>query len=138
MPNFGYKAGLQNVGSYQVSGRPFATGSIDTLKPTNSPAVVRFPKVTRWVVIGNDGGTDLHVGFSKNGVDKLVTGESNYLIVPDGTVTQPLELKLTELWLSGSNKVSVMAGLTYIEIDAINNVQVSPESGVNWSGSVGV
>ena len=140
MPNFGYKAGLQNVGSYQVSGRPFATGSIDALKPTNSPAVVRFPKVTRWVVIGNDGGTDLRVGFSQNGVSGSSAAQAfpNYfLLVPNGTVTQPLELKLTELWLSGSNNVSVMAGLTFIDVTAINNAQVSP-NGTNWSGSVGV
>ena len=49
MPNFGYKAGLQHVGSYQVSGRPFVTGSVDALSPAVAPVVVRFPKVTRWV-----------------------------------------------------------------------------------------
>ena len=141
MPNFGYKAGLQNVGSYQVSGRPFATGSIDCLTPARSaPVAIQFPKVTRWVVIANDGGTDLRVGFSQNGVSGSSPAQAfpNYfLLVPDGTITQPLELKLTELWLSGSNNVSVMAGLTYIEVNAVNNAQVSP-SGSNWSGSVGV
>jgi len=34
-----------------------------------------------------------------------------------------------------SSRVSVMAGLTYIKTDEINNVAVSP-SGSNWSGSL--
>ena len=29
MPNFQYKAGLMNVGSYQVSGKPFVSGGIN-------------------------------------------------------------------------------------------------------------
>ena len=141
MPNFGYKAGLQNVGSYQVSGRPYATGSVDALSPAQSaPVAIQFPKVTRWVVVANDGSTDVRVGFSSNGVSgssPAIAYENYFLTVPANTITAPLELKLTELWLSGSNSVSVMAGLTYIEIDSVNNAQVSP-SGSNWSGSVGV
>jgi len=141
MPNFGYKAGLQNVGSYQVSGRPFATGSIDAMSAAASaPVAVRFPKVTRWVVVSNRTAEVCRVGFSENGVSGSLspTSDDNYfLTVPANTMTQPLELKVTELWLSGSNTVDVMAGLTFIEVDSVNNAQVSP-NGSNWSGSVGV
>ena len=141
MPNFGYKAGLQNVGSYQVSGRPFATGSVDALSPAASaPVVVRFPKVTRWVVVSNNTAVACRVGFSSNGVSgssPAIAYENYFLTVPANTMTQPLELKVTELWLSGSNTVDVMAGLTFIDVTSINNAQVSP-SGSNWSGSVGV
>ena len=59
--------GLNNVGSYQVSGKPFASGSIDCTSAT----VVRFPSVTRWVVIHNRSAVadeDLKVGFSEAGV----------------------------------------------------------------------
>jgi len=144
MPNFGYKAGLQNVGSYQVSGRPFATGSVDCGDPaaTRGATLIQFPKVTRWVVISNTDSSPCRVGFSAHGVSGSsgvpVQGRPNFFLeVPAATVTQPLELKLTELWLSGSREVSVMAGLTFIDVTAINNAQVSP-SGSNWSGSVGV
>ena len=141
MPNFGYKAGLQNVGSYQVSGRPYASGSIDCLSPAKAaPVAVRFPKVTRWVVIANDGSDDLRVGFSSNGVSgssPAIAYENYFLTVPANTITAPLELKLTELWLSGSKSVSVMAGLTFIDLSSINNASISP-SGSNWSGSIGV
>ena len=119
MPTYNYKAGLGNVGSYQVAGIPYVTGSI-----ASSVAAIRivFPSVTSWVMVSNVGGSaGVKGGFSKNGIDQ---------------VTPRLELKLTELWISGANEVSVMAGLTGISETNINNSTVSP-SGSNWSGSVG-
>jgi hypothetical protein len=154
MATWNYRAGLQNVGSYQVSGRPYATGSIDALSPGVAgkiPYVVQFPKVTRWVVISNADETNtVRVGFSADGISGSTAGATHggpypnyFLRVPPGTMTQPLELKVTELWLSGSNDVDVMAGLTFIDVNAINNTAVSPGTGnetdgTNWTGSVGV
>ena len=66
------EVGLNNVPSYQVSGRPFASGSINcNTGSTNKPAqVVDFPYVTRWVtIINKDTVFPLKVGFSKAGVD---------------------------------------------------------------------
>ena len=85
-----------------------------------------------WVV-SNNGNTALRVGFSQNGV--TATNAGNYLTIAGGGVTDRLELKVTEIWLSGSNSVSVMAGLTGIETSNINNQTMSPD-GTNWSGSV--
>ena len=39
------------------------------------------------------------------------------------------------MWFTGSDDFDVIAGLTNIPVDRINNI--SP-SGSNWSGSVGV
>ena len=149
MATWNYRAGLQNVGSYQVSGRPYATGSIDALTPeragVEAPIVVRFPKITRWVVVSNlDQAHTLRVGFSSNGVSGSRAAAAHggpypnyFLRVPANTMTQPLELKVTELWLSGSNNIDVMAGLTSIQNGAIDNTTLSP-LGTNWSGSSGV
>jgi|TARA_Y100000310_G_scaffold309274_1_gene353208 hypothetical protein len=131
MASFNYKVGLQNVGSYQVSGKPFAEGGIDASNPT----VVGFPYVTNWVQVKNNSAAVLKVGFSANGV---TTGaNSNYFSVPSGSVSQIWEVKLTELYLNGSDDVDVIAGLTGINTDTINNTANSP-SGSNWSGSSGV
>jgi hypothetical protein len=136
MPNFQYKAGLQNVGSYQVSGRPFVSGNIDA----TTPARVPFPKVTRWVTIENWGASELYVGFSERGI----TVTDNYFVVASSGSVGPLELKLTELhlsgaagWAEGNAQACVIAGLTFIETAAINNSAISPD-GSNWSGSAGV
>ena len=41
-----YTAGLNNVGSYQVSGIPYLSGGIDA---TGGVASLNFPNVTRWI-----------------------------------------------------------------------------------------
>ena len=142
MANFQYKAGLHNVGSYQVSGKPFATGSIDCLsgEPGGRITVVKFPSVTSWVVVTNSDINPnaqgfLRVGFSENGCEG--NDDNSFLEVSGGVTSPRLELKLSEIWLSGSSNCSVMAGLTFIGTDAVNNSAISP-NGTNWSGSTGV
>ena len=110
--------GVNHVGAYQVSGRPFATGSINA----STAVKVEFPKVTRWIYVVNHGGADCRLGFSQAGVEG-----TNYLS------SVRLELKVGELWLSGSNGVDVMAGLTNID-----TTKVSGSIGPSWSGSAGV
>ena len=117
-----YTAGLNNVGSDQVSGIPYATSSF------SSP--IEFPYVTRWVNIINEHSSDIEVGFSSNGV----AGNEKF-VVKTGTQTGPLELKLSELHFSNTTDVSVVAGLTNLPVSRINNISVD---GTNWSGSVGV
>ena len=131
-----YSAGLNNVGSYQVSGIPYATGSIGA----DDGVTITFPSVTRWIVVaysGSDQAADLSIGFSENGVAGT---ENNYFYKLKPNTTSPrFELKLTQLWLYGGNAgeqgVSVMAGLTNLPNARVNNIG---PSGSNWSGSVGV
>ena len=55
MSSFIYSVGINNVGSYQVSGRPFcATGSLN-----NSGRTLEFPDVTKQIIVLNrDSGAD--------------------------------------------------------------------------------
>ena len=126
MSSFKYTAGLNNVGSYQVSGAPYA---IDP-----STTSITFPYVTSWVKIINDGSADRKVGFSSNGV-----GGTNYFLVPATSSTEPLHLKLSELYLDSATDVTIVAGLTNIPVARINNLSGSDGIvGNNWSGSAGV
>ena len=128
-----YKVGLQNVGSYQVSGKPFASGSIDA----STAVSIAFPSVTRWVQVINNDDKACRVGFSTDGVTEH--GGVNFFTVAASTVSHPLELKLSQISLSGSTDVDVVAGLTYISVQSINNPNVSPSAPyINWSGSSGV
>jgi len=141
---YNYKTGLHHVGVYQVSGAPFATGSVEASVATR----VQFPRITKWVTVANHGTASVKVGFSENGMggpDPHKPGPSyhpdNYYlrIPPHGSGSscmQTFEVKCTAVWLSGSHSVDVMAGLTGLTVDLINNPSVSP-SGSNWSGSIG-
>lgn len=131
-------AGLNHAPAYQVSGIPFASGSINCL---DGPNRIDFPSVTRWVmVINNDtaGGREVKVGFSERGITE--SDAPYFFLVPNrggapGLYPNSgrLELKVTELWIQGSSNVDVVAGLTTISKD-----KVTTETGTSWSGSIGV
>lgn len=119
--------GLNNVGSYQASGKPFATGSLDC---EVTPVEVVFPNVSSWIyVINNDGANPCRVGFSISGV----TGSFNFITVGPLGSTPTLDLKVSAVWVSGSSNVDIMAGLT-----GIPAYQTRTADGPNWSGSSGV
>ena len=97
--------GLSHVGAYQVSGRPFASASIDGLdgaRPGGHEIV--FPYVTRWFkVINKDENNVCKVSFSVSGM----TGSNNYFTVGKAdlagghgmTDTGPLELKVSSIYI---------------------------------------
>lgn len=128
--------GLNNVGSYQASGVPYASGSIDCKTPSGGFEVV-FPYVTRWFqVVNKDVNNDLRIGFSALGVIG-----TNYYTIPkaeqnaDGPThnTGRLELKVSSIFISGSQDVDIIAGLTKIDRES-----TTTDTGANWSGSSGV
>lgn len=136
MSGISWKAdvGVNHTPAYQVSGRPFATGSVDA----TTAVKVEFPFVTRWIYVVNNSTDDLSVGFSEAGVNG-----TNFFTIPAAVDensagllanSQRLELKISELWLSGSGNVDVCAGLTSISIDKVSMGTGKP----SWSGSVGV
>ena len=135
MSNFikSYQAnvGLNHVPAYQVSGQPFASGSIDA---SSGAVKIEFPYVTRWIYIqNNDTSNNCRVGFSQEGVENnnFFTIHSDHTHL-DGH-SPVLELKVSEIWLSGSNPVDVVAGLTSIPAS-----RTTTDSGPSWSGSAGV
>lgn len=127
--------GINHVPAYQASGRPFATGSLDCANDGGSGHAVYFPYVTRWVqIINNDTSNAVKVGFSKRGLDS----EKNYFTVGKGAAAQPtaserLELKVSELHITGSTNVDIIAGLTTIPSE-----RTQTTTGPSWSGSAGV
>jgi len=122
------KSGLGTSAAYQVSGAPFASGSLSAVQ--GAALKVEFPSVTRWIAVINKDTNDLKCGFSENGL-----AGSNFFTVTNSTAettsfTSPrLELKVTEVWFTGSADFDIVAGLTGIATKEVPN---------NWSGSSGV
>lgn len=112
------KAGLNNVGSYQVSGVPFVSGGITVPASSGTPLVITFPSVTKRVVVHVTDTNAVRVGFSSNGVKN-----SNYFLA-DGdkanNTAQPydMDVKCTKIYLLSNDgstvTVSVAAELTGI------------------------
>ncbi len=117
-------SGLGSVGAYQISGIPFATGSLSVDNVTVTE--ISFPLVTKFVVIRNNSANDLRVGFSENGIN-----DSNYFILGNKE-SYSGDLRITKLYLRGdttTTEVTVVAGLTGIGAGNLPN---------SWSGSIGV
>jgi hypothetical protein len=134
-----YYVGISNVGSYQVSGIPFATSSIAAPASSGAPTEISFPLVTQRVIIRNTSSGDLRVGFSSNGVKG-----TNYYIIPAPSATttfseSEFRVKINSIFLLANaatpTSASVFAELTNIDSNLLIN---SGPSGSNWSGSNGV
>jgi hypothetical protein len=136
-----YGVGLQNVGSYQVSGIPYVTSSIAAPASSGTPTEVSFPDVTQRIVVSNVNiASSLRVGFSANG-----TKGTNYFIIPAATTatdfsSQEFRVKVSSIFLlshtTTPTSASVLAELTNISTSHLQNS--GPNGLPNWSGSVGV
>ena len=145
--NYKYGTGLSNVGSYQVSGKPFLTSS--AVVPVSGSTggqpdhwEINFPAVTKQITVYNNGATgkDIRMAFSARGLHNYI---GNYFIIQpgvDGGIAQTFDVKATELYFMGDGggaiaDVSVFASLTGIETGRLDSISAG---GNNWSGSSGV
>ena len=120
--NFKYTAGLNHVGSYQASARPWvgtklmapASGAIATALE------VSFPKVTKFVTIRNDGSNaaascDLRLAFATGGLDETY---NNYITIAESS-SFSADFRITRMYLLSAENhtisASVIAGLTNID-----------------------
>lgn len=81
-----YKVGLNNVGSYQVAGRPYLSGAIGITSSASSRFI--FPQVTKSITVkNNDSTNNLFLAFAPSGAAELTTYDSgsgdtdNYFII---------------------------------------------------------
>ena len=119
----GVSVGLRNVGSYQVSGPPFITGSAN-MGTANSIAVVSFPYVAKEVTVFTSGSnSQLQVGFRNEGAtggNVFGTGR-HYISLSNADSTTPtshtFDVKCTAVYVKNINAnaaFEVYASLTNI------------------------
>ena len=104
MSTFQYTAGLNNVGSYQVAGKPYLTASTIT----EEVKTVSFPNVTKSIIIHNTGSTnDLHFYFLSSPSVKLILPADKQM---------SMDVKCKELYVSASTQTGfqLFAELTNI------------------------
>ena len=95
-----YSAGLYNVGSYQVSGVPYLTGS--TLLSSSAPSEIKveFPTVTKNILIVNTtSSAPIRVHFNSLS-DGNVDGGHHYFTLVDNKDSVTLNSKCKEIYIS--------------------------------------
>ena len=119
--SFEYRVGLRNVGSYQISGHPYVTGS--TLG-TGQEMFVSFPYVSReFTVIASgstSGGPVLRVHFNSTSSQGRVAGGHHYVTLESDDQAITFHTKCKGIYIScaengtADNGFEVLANLTGI------------------------
>lgn len=123
-----YNVGVGNVGSYQVSGTPWITGSamLAASYATNDGEVkVSFPRVTKAITIINNGPDDTPLKVHFNSVASgNVVGGRHYVTLPNYKDSITISVKCTKLYVSfdgdpapKDSDFEVVAELTAIPIN---------------------
>ena len=106
-----YGVGLSNVGSYQMSGMPFISGSINVPESASATyEVIRFPRVTKSVTIRNDNadGEVRRAAFTAGGLkNRASDGEFQRYIKLSGSTSITLDVRCTEVYLMGDTTTDV-------------------------------
>ena len=93
------RVGLRNVGSYQVSGAPFVTGSTMI---SGQEVQISFPYVTKEVTVIASGSAigELRIHFTSVSSSANVIGNNHYVSLDSHEDAVTFNVKCKELWLS--------------------------------------
>lgn len=135
MPLNDYTLGLHDVPSYQMPGIPFLSSSIHVPPNSDTPVVISFETVTKFVTVTNtladsDQNVPMRFGFSENGIKGVEN--TNYAVLNNGESFEGA-LRVSKVFLLSDTTLacsaSIVAGLTIIDSGRLIT---------NWSGSKGV
>ena len=110
-----FSPGLGHVGSYQIAGRPFCTGSA-TIE-SGAQEKIEFPYVARSVTVINRTNVDLRVHFNDAVANSNVTTGFHYITLGDNKDSITMNVRCKEIYVTsqGNNGAyEVFAELTDI------------------------
>ena len=110
-----YKSGIGSVGSYQIAGVPYITGSAGL--GAGGEDKISFPKVARAVTVVLNSAHEVRVHFNPTGSGNVVTGR-HYVWLDSKEDSVTLNNRCTEIYISaitGPAVYTVIAELTGIE-----------------------
>ena len=119
-----YGVGINNVGSYQVSGIPWITGSSAQAKGAETRW--EFPKITKSITVINNSDQDIRIHFASTGSDTgasgVMTGSHFVLLASDG-FSHTFNVKAHEVYISAPHanggsaaSFTIVAELTLIDV----------------------
>ena len=132
-PNYKYGVGLRNVGSYQVSGHPYITGSSD-MGAANTEHKISFPYITKNVTViasSSFGSTDensIKVHFN-SATDGDVLAGSHFITLDSDEDSMSFDVKCKEIYLT-----NVTANAGFQLYATLTNIDVSHMYNLTGSG----
>jgi|AntAceMinimDraft_11_1070367.scaffolds.fasta_scaffold02879_4 hypothetical protein len=109
------RAGIGNVGSYQVAGYPFITGS--TLAGAGAEQRVVFPLITKKVTVTSRGAGEINIHFAPLAAPGNVISGNHFLELTGSGNTVEINCKCKEIYISSpgaATEFDLFAELTTI------------------------
>ena len=120
-----YEPGLHNVGSYQVAGTPFITGSVTQAADTQQK--VSFPTVTKSVTVINHASQTIRIHFTDKDEGNTVQG-LHFIELDSDEDSFTFGVKCQEIYIStpsgnsGAAAWKLYAELTHIPASRMYNL----------------
>ena len=116
-----YTAGLNHVGSYQVSGKPYLSGSNMPGDQTTS-LNFQFPSVSKSITVKSNYAHPIRVHFApfSTGVSPFVKGatsQSNFVTIASSG-SQTFDVKCKEIFISSTNNATATQSAPDVQIYA--------------------
>ena len=124
--------GISSVGSYQVSGTPFITGST-TLANGGEDAII-FPGVTKSITVinrpsGSGEAPDIRLHFAPTTAGNVVTG-NHFITLTSNKDSMTMNVKCSALYISRDDATAGNASYTvFAEVTGINTGNMFPLTG---------
>jgi hypothetical protein len=122
---FNRSPGIASVGSYQVAGHPFVTGSSNLDRGVED--TIKFPTVTKEIFIQNNGAADLRVHFASHSASN--TPHQNFLLLNRASGSLRLGVKCRHLFVSNVSAVQNGNYRIYAELTGIGVDRMFPLTG---------
>ena len=122
-PNYGYGVGLRNVGSYQVSGHPYITGST-SMGAAGTEVKIEFPYVTKDVTIIASGSSVIKVHCNSDSDGRVLDG-GHFITLDSDEDSFTFDVKCKEIYLtnvSANAAFQLYASLTNIDATHMYNL----------------
>jgi len=137
MSEFEYKAGLNHVGSYQVSGIPYLTASLSIPASSSQPLEILFPSVTQKIhIINLDPANGLRVALSVSGA----LGTNYYYIENKDSSGKnvfyscDLKIKTNKIYLLSNSAAITSSVYVSAELTGITGYDLASA----YSGNIGI
>ena len=127
-----YGSGINNVGSYQVAGRPWVKTYSGIA--SGSTQSISFPKVTKNILVINQAGVAVRVHFCAKATSANVFNNKHYIHLDSDEDSISMNIRVKELYITpeaGSAGFTVFAELTNIEPENMYSYNVAGIDGVS-------
>ena len=115
------KPGIGHVGSFQVSGYPYVTGS--TNLDDGVEQKIEFPRVVKSITVINRAAPEIRVHFNSKSSGNVYTG-GHYISLPVSGDAVTFNIKCKEIYVSNASGVNSGSYELFAEVTSIDSSEM--------------